>query len=58
MYGYSSGQFGKAKLSFNIQDNKLHVDLKPSDNMLKNYKTTLKGLKKSNDGEFVYDKTL
>jgi len=58
VHGYSSGQFGKAKLSFNIQDNKLHIDLKPSDNMLKNYKTTLKGLKKSNKGEFIYDKTL
>jgi hypothetical protein len=54
---HGMGEFGDAKIDFNIVKNTLHMVLNPSKKMLKHYRVTLKNLKKSKDGEFVYDKT-
>ena len=54
---YAVGEFGEMEAEISIVDRNLHVDLKPSKNMLKNYRSTLKNLKKTENGEFVYDKT-
>jgi len=55
--GSSNGKFGSLKLRFNILENTLHMELKPSKLMLKEYASTLKNLNKLENGEFVYDKT-
>ena len=54
---HSVGEFGELDAEFNIVDNSIHLELKPSKVMSKNYKNTLKKLSKTENGEFVYDKT-
>jgi len=51
------GDFGELKGEFNVLKRFLHLELKPSKNMLTNYKNTLKKLSKTKNGEFIYDKT-
>jgi len=53
---HAYGEFGEADVSINILERSLHVDLIPSKMMLKDYRNTLRNLKKSDNGEFVYDK--
>ncbi len=57
IYAHGAGGFGKVNVKFNIVEMTLHLDLKPSRKMLKDYKSTLKNLKKTENGEFTYDKT-
>ncbi len=52
---YATGDFGEADIKFNLKDFALHVDLRPSELMLKDYKSTLRYLKKNENGEFIYD---
>jgi len=54
---YAVGEFGELNAKFSIVENSLHLDLKPSKVMLKNYKNTLRNLTKTENGEFIYDKT-
>jgi hypothetical protein len=51
------GAFGEVDAVYSIVDNALHVDLEPSEIMLKDYKSSLNHLKKAENGEFTYDKT-
>ena len=51
------GDFGILEAQYNILDKTLNLVLKPSKNMLKNYKHTLRKLSKTKNGEFIYDKT-
>jgi hypothetical protein len=44
--------------TFHILDRVLSMNLKPSENMLKNYKSTLSNLKRSENGEYVYEKSI
>jgi len=53
----SVGEFGTLWGSFNIKDRNLTLSLKPSKKMLRNYKKTMRMLKKSENGEYVYAKT-
>lgn len=52
------GEFGEAYAEFNLFDRNLHLKLNPSNKMLKDYKTTLENLKKSESGEYIYDKNI
>jgi len=52
------GEFGEVHGEYNIVDRALHLKLKPSNKMLKDYKSTLKSLKKSQSGEYLYDKNI
>ncbi|QOY53911.1 hypothetical protein HUE87_08385 [Candidatus Sulfurimonas marisnigri] len=52
----SVGEFGEVDSYFNIIDRVFHLNLKPSKIMLKDYKNTLKNLKKSENGEYIYEK--
>ncbi len=54
---HSVGEFGELDATFNIAERTLHIDLLPSKEMLKDYKSTLKNLTKDENGEFTYDKT-
>ncbi len=51
------GEFGTAEAVVDILERSVHLKLLPSAVMSKKYRHTLKNLKKSEDGEFVYDKT-
>ncbi len=51
------GEFGEVQAIANLLERIVHVKLVPSALMKKDYKHTLKNLKKSENGEFVYDKT-
>ena len=51
------GEFGDAVLSFGAFDGVLHVELHPSKKMLASYRQTLRNLKKSKEGAYIYDKT-
>jgi len=51
------GEFGELEGEFNIVNNTLHLELKSSQEMLKNYQNSLRKLSKTENGEFVYDKT-
>lgn len=53
----AKGEFGELDASFNITENRLHLDLFPSKLMLKSYKNTLRKLKKTENGEYTYDKS-
>ena len=53
-----SGDFGEAILKFNIVENKIHVRLKASDLMLKEYSHMLRQMSKIESGEYIYDKDL
>ncbi|MBU0720377.1 hypothetical protein KJ877_03475 [bacterium] len=50
------GEFGEAAVSFDIMQKAVRLVLKPSALMLRNYQSTLRNLKKSENGEYVYDK--
>lgn len=53
----SSGEFGKFKASFNLLNLNLHLNLEASDIMKKDFKSTLKSLKRLDTGVYTYDKT-
>ena len=53
----ASGEFGKVYGTFNIQTRSLELSLKPSKKMLREYKKTMRFLKKSENGEYIYAKT-
>lgn len=53
-----SGEFGEADATISIVNRVLHLTLKPSKVMLSKYKNTLKNLKKSENGEYVYEKNI
>lgn len=55
--GLAVGGFGNATLDVNLIDRKVDINLVASDLMKKNYKSTLRNLKKSENGEYVYVKT-
>jgi hypothetical protein len=52
------GDFGEASANINIIDRVVNVKIKPSQSMLKEYKNTLKNLKKSESGEYIYEKNI
>ena len=54
---HAVGEFGELEAKFNIFENTLHLELKPSKVMLQEYKSTMKNLIKTKNGEFIYDKT-
>ncbi len=49
---------GVFQASFHLLDRLLSVTLVPSENMLKEYKSTLSNLKKSENGEYIYETTI
>jgi len=51
------GEFGEAKVVVNLLDRNLSIVLLPSKLMKDKYANTLRNLKKSENGEFVYAKT-
>ena len=53
----ASGEFGEASANISILDKNISVLLIPSDLMFKKYKSTLRNLKKNQNGEYEYDKT-
>ena len=54
---YELGDDGEVEGSFNLVDMALHIIFHPSELMLKEYKNSMREFKKSEDGEYVYDKT-
>lgn len=44
--------------TFHLLERVLSMNLKPSDSMLKNYKSTLANLKRSENGEYIYEKSI
>lgn len=55
---FVQGEFGEAELAFDIINRELFARVKPSDVMQKNYKKTMRMLKKEEDGGYSYAKTL
>lgn len=53
----ANGEFGEASGTFNILDNNLSINLKPSKLMKSKYKNTLRTLKKTENGEYEYVKS-
>ncbi len=53
-----SGEFGEADAQYNLLDKTLYLKLKPSKKMLTNYRSTLSNLKKSENGEYIYEKNI
>lgn len=53
-----SGEFGEADISFDIIKRSLHLELKASKIMKRDYKNTLRTLKKTKQGEYIYDKNI
>lgn len=53
---HAVGEFGSADAKINIADRAVEIKLIPSKKMLDEYKSTLANLKKSENGEYVYDK--
>ena len=53
----ATGGFGVADGSFHILDRALHLDVVPSDKMIKKYKNSMRKLKKNENGSYSYDKT-
>lgn len=51
------GEFGELSVDINLLERTLHLILKPSSLMQKKYKSTLRNLKKSENGEYLYEKT-
>jgi len=51
------GGFGEAQAQVDILEKALQVDLQPSKLMNKDYRSTLKNLKKTKDGGYEYAKT-
>jgi len=57
IYADALGEFGEASASFSILDRELQAVVKPSQRMLKEYKKSMRMLKKDENGEYVYAKT-
>jgi hypothetical protein len=55
--GSAEGEFGFLNVEYSILENSVHLELEPSKLMLKNYKSTLENLVKSEDGGYLYEKT-
>ena len=53
----AAGGFGDASGTLNIMERAVNITLKPSKKMLKRYKKSMRMLKKSENGEYVYAKT-
>jgi len=51
------GEFGEARVSFDIVERSLTLKLTPSKEMLQGYKRTMRMLKKDEDGAYSYAKT-
>jgi len=51
----ADGEFGKMVAKVNLKTRSLHAIVKPSQLMLQKYRTSLRELKKTKEGEFVYD---
>jgi len=52
------GEFGKFKAKFNMLNQILDIKLEPSKLMKSKYKNTLRKFKKSENGEYIYEKTI
>jgi len=52
----AEGDFGEAELDIDLLDRKLFLILKPSKVMSKDYRSTLRNLRKSKDGGYEYAK--
>jgi hypothetical protein len=52
------GEAGVFHATFHLLDRVLNLSLKPSEDMLKNYKSTLSNLKRTENGEYLYEKTI
>jgi hypothetical protein len=55
---YADGAFGIARGTLSVLERKIHIDLEPSKIMKKNYKSTLRNLKRVKGGGYVYDKNI
>lgn len=51
------GEFGEAIAEINLLQRTLHLVLQPSALMQKKHQSTLRNLKKSENGEYIYEKT-
>jgi len=51
------GEFGEANVVVDILQRVVNITLSPSKLMQSKYKSTLRNLKKSENGEFIYEKT-
>ena len=55
---HAVGGFGEADVIFDISASSIKADVKPSELMFKNYKATLKNLKKSENGGYIYEQNI
>jgi len=55
---HGEGEMGLFHASFKLLDRLLSVTLNPSEKMLKEYRSTLSTLKKSENGAYIYEKTI
>ncbi|MBN2815134.1 MAG: hypothetical protein JXQ67_00505 [Campylobacterales bacterium] len=56
--GEARGEFGEAKLVFDLVERKVFVTLEPTDKMLKEYKSIMRMFQKAENGEYTYAKAL
>jgi hypothetical protein len=56
--GDAQGKFGKADISLSLRDFHLKVVLHPSKLMLQRYRNSLRQFQKTQNGEYIYDKSL
>ena len=54
----SVGDFGEIVVNLKILDGIFHLELNPSKVMLVNYRQTLRMFKKTQEGVYIYDKTI
>ncbi len=52
-----SGGFGEASGTFNILERTLNLNVVPSPKMIKQYKNSMRKMKKNEDGSYSYDKS-
>jgi hypothetical protein len=55
---YAKGDFGEARGSFDLKEQKVFLTIEPSKLLKQNYKRKLWYLKKSKTGEYTYEKSL
>jgi hypothetical protein len=55
---HSLGDFGDLNARFDLVELKLNATLKPSKLLLEKYSSSLRFFKKSQDGEYVYEKAI
>ncbi len=55
---FIEGEFGEAELAFTLLNRELNARVKPSEIMHKKYQKTMRMLKKDENGEYIYAKTL